>query len=191
MSRSISRIMDQIERLQKQAAAIQQEAIIRIRKEIAQLGLTQDQLFGDALPRKVSRVKASTKASIAKFSDEFGNTWGGIGKRPEWLRQALAAGKSLEDFLVNQIPVGETGGKRSATKKVARKKSAPRVEAAAKSAKAIAAKGGKEARVAKKAKAATPSKAISKPAAAKKTTARKAASPRSTSQAVPVETAAS
>jgi DNA-binding protein H-NS len=35
-----------------------------------------------------------------KFRDETGRTWGGIGKRPQWLRDALAAGKSLQDFAV-------------------------------------------------------------------------------------------
>lgn len=102
MARSISRILDQIERLQKEAAAIQQEAIIRIRKDIAQLGLTPEQLFGAALPRKAAKAKSVAKAAIVKFADDAGNTWAGMGKRPEWLRQALAAGKALEDFLVGK-----------------------------------------------------------------------------------------
>ena len=29
-----------------------------------------------------------------------GNTWGGRGPRPQWLRDALANGKSLQDFAV-------------------------------------------------------------------------------------------
>ena len=46
---------------------------------------------------------------MAWQADAFGNTWVGMGKRPQWLRDALATGKSLEDFLVNGA------GKASAT----------------------------------------------------------------------------
>lgn len=37
---------------------------------------------------------------VAKYRDAAGNTWGGMGKRPQWLRDALASGKQLEDFLI-------------------------------------------------------------------------------------------
>jgi DNA-binding protein H-NS len=33
-----------------------------------------------------------------KFRDEQGNTWGGRGPQPRWLRDAIAAGKSKDDF---------------------------------------------------------------------------------------------
>jgi len=35
-----------------------------------------------------------------RYRDSAGNTWTGRGKRPGWLTQALAAGKSVEDFLI-------------------------------------------------------------------------------------------
>ena len=35
-----------------------------------------------------------------KFRDEAGNTWVGRGPRPLWLRDALAAGRKVEDFAV-------------------------------------------------------------------------------------------
>jgi DNA-binding protein H-NS len=44
--------------------------------------------------------KGKKRARSAKFRDEAGNTWGGMGKRPQWLRDALASGKRLEDFLI-------------------------------------------------------------------------------------------
>lgn len=37
---------------------------------------------------------------VVKYRHESGGTWGGIGKRPQWLRDELAAGKKKEDFLV-------------------------------------------------------------------------------------------
>ena len=39
---------------------------------------------------------------MVKFRNETGGTWGGIGKRPQWLRDAINAGKSLQDFAVKQ-----------------------------------------------------------------------------------------
>jgi DNA-binding protein H-NS len=111
MAKSLSSILSQIERLQKEAASIQSEVIDRIRKEIAKYSLTPEQLFGETKDRKsraAKPVKEAQKARAAKYADGSGNTWGGMGKRPEWLRQALEAGKALEEFLVG-------GGKRKAS----------------------------------------------------------------------------
>ena len=44
------------------------------------------------------RTKRKTASSSAKYADGKGNVWGGRGPRPLWLREALAAGKRLEDF---------------------------------------------------------------------------------------------
>ena len=41
-------------------------------------------------------------ARAVKYRDAAGNTWGGMGKRPQWLRDALASGKQLGDFLVGR-----------------------------------------------------------------------------------------
>jgi DNA-binding protein H-NS len=37
---------------------------------------------------------------VVKYRNETGGTWGGRGKRPDWLRAALASGKTLADFEV-------------------------------------------------------------------------------------------
>lgn len=120
MAKSLSSILNQIERLQREAASIQSEVIDRIQKEIAKYSLTPEQLFGQPMGRRASvskvKQKAAPKARAAKFADGAGNTWGGMGKRPEWLRQALEAGKALEEFLV-----GGSGAKPSSTTKAARR----------------------------------------------------------------------
>lgn len=104
MAKSLTSILSQIERLQKEAASIQSEVIARIRKDIAKYGLTAEQLFGATGGVKQGRAKPGTKTAKVtkppKYADGAGNTWGGMGKRPEWIRQALAAGKALEDFLI-------------------------------------------------------------------------------------------
>lgn len=107
MAKSLTSILSQIERLQKEAASIQSAVIARIRKDIAKYGLTAEQLFGATGVAKQGRAKAGTRttktAKSPKYADGAGNTWGGMGKRPEWIRQALAAGKALEDFLIAKV----------------------------------------------------------------------------------------
>ena len=103
MAKSLSSILNQIERLQKEAASIQSEVVDRIKKEIAKYSLTPEQLFGQSTVRSAAigkPKKAASQARAPKFADGAGNTWGGMGKRPEWLRQALEAGKVLEEFLL-------------------------------------------------------------------------------------------
>ncbi|MDO8420122.1 MAG: H-NS histone family protein, partial [Rubrivivax sp.] len=85
--------------------------VSRIREAIAHYGLTAEDL--GLVPKakrgartagkpaaKTRRKAAKAKPRAVKFRDEAGRTWGGIGKRPQWLRDALAAGKTLQDFAV-------------------------------------------------------------------------------------------
>jgi DNA-binding protein H-NS len=58
---------------------------------------------GSAAPAKRRRRRGAAKksaAQVVKYSNGTGGTWGGIGKRPQWLRDAIAAGKQLSDFAV-------------------------------------------------------------------------------------------
>lgn len=125
MAKSLASIMSQIERLQKEAAAIQSEVIDRIQKEIAKYGLTAEQLFSQSSPPRAAKEKATkakptkakaVKPKAAKYADGTGNTWGGVGKRPAWLHQALAAGKALEDFRLVK-PALAPAPKKAAAKK--------------------------------------------------------------------------
>lgn len=114
MARSLSKIKEQIAKLQKEADSIQSSVIARIKKEIALHDLTVEHLFGSATatsseksrqPRAVApkapAAKKEATGKPTKFADDQGNTWGGMGKRPQWIREALEAGRTLEDFLVS------------------------------------------------------------------------------------------
>jgi DNA-binding protein H-NS len=74
--------------------------IERIKEAIAHYGLTASDLFGKktraASPSAKSAARGSTRA--VAYTDGQGNTWGGRGPRPRWLREALAEGKQLQDF---------------------------------------------------------------------------------------------
>ena len=97
--------------LQKQIASLETKAqelkraeaagvIAKIKEAIAVYGLTTADLFGGRSAKTGKAKLGSGKRSGFKYADANGNTWVGMGKRPQWLRDALAAGKSLEDFLV-------------------------------------------------------------------------------------------
>ena len=109
----------QIAALQAQADALRKKevaaVVAKVKDAIVQYGLTAADLgFGKAAgkagksvaavggkPAKKGRKNAAAKpaAKAVKFKDDQGHTWGGIGKRPEWFKAALAAGKTLEDLL--------------------------------------------------------------------------------------------
>ena len=112
MTKSYAQIVKQIESL-KQAAekARRKEAegvIGRIRDAIQIYKLTAEDLGFGTQPKATRKTRGPGKAKVgktkapgvAKFRDEAGHSWVGRGKRPDWLRAALAAGKSLSDFAV-------------------------------------------------------------------------------------------
>lgn len=99
-------IVQKISELQKQAEEIkarEQAAVIAdIREKIEQFGLTAEDLgFAAKAPsgKKAAAAAAARKVPV-RYRDNAGNTWTGRGKRPGWLTQALASGKSMEDFLI-------------------------------------------------------------------------------------------
>lgn len=112
MAQTYNQIQRQIEALQKQAEKLKSSEVSgvveRIKTAIAHYGLSPEQLFGasNSGARKAmsSSAKATGKRSSAKgsptagYSDGAGNSWGGRGPRPRWLRDALASGKTLDEF---------------------------------------------------------------------------------------------
>jgi DNA-binding protein H-NS len=121
MAKSYSDLQKQIEALQAEAERIRGQEVAgvidRIKEAIQAYGLTAADLglaSGSgkrAKPAETAKAGTASKArgrgrsatraaAGAKFRNEQGQTWGGRGPRPRWLREALASGKSLEDFAV-------------------------------------------------------------------------------------------
>ena len=108
MAQTFQQIKKQIEDLEKRAAErrrIELSSVIkRTRETNATWELTPQDLFDDLLgaaktkPTKTGR----TRSSGTKYANGNGGTWGGIGKRPRWLNEALASGAQLSDFLVKE-----------------------------------------------------------------------------------------
>jgi DNA-binding protein H-NS len=115
MTKTYIQIQKQIETLQREADKLKRkevdEVIAKIKEAIRVYSLTASDLGLEGrgvarrgtAARKRGRPAAKGKSrgpATVKFRDESGNTWGGRGPRPQWLREALLAGKSLQDFAV-------------------------------------------------------------------------------------------
>lgn len=126
MTRTYSQVMKQIDALKVEAEKLRRiesnGVVARIREAIGFYGLTAADLgLGSALAKVAAQASAAPAAladkpvkrkgkrkgpakvktpPVPKFRDEQGRTWGGIGKRPDWLREALANGKTLHEFLI-------------------------------------------------------------------------------------------
>jgi DNA-binding protein H-NS len=118
---SLQAINAQIAALQAKADAIRKqevgEVVAKIKEAIAHYGLTAADLGLTASAPKAATAPKTGKPSrkpgrkpgakavgkpvrAAKYADGQGHTWGGMGKRPDWFKAALAAGKTAEELLV-------------------------------------------------------------------------------------------
>ena len=114
MTKTYAQIVKQIETLKQDAEKARRKemdgVIGRIREAIDVYHLTAADLGLGTQPKKAAKTsapakrrsaKATAKApAVIKFRNDSGGTWGGRGKRPQWLRDALNAGKTLADFAV-------------------------------------------------------------------------------------------
>jgi DNA-binding protein H-NS len=114
MTKTYVQIQKQIETLQREADKLKRkeidEVIAKIKEAIRVYGLTASDLALDGRaarrgPAVKKRGRPATKSKsrgpvTIKYRDESGNTWGGRGPRPQWLREALGAGRSLQEFAV-------------------------------------------------------------------------------------------
>ena len=113
MTKSLKQVLGQIAKLEREAAILRSKevagVVARIKEAIGHYGLSVEDLFGKASGKaarkrrsaQTGRPARAAKSKLApKYRDEAGNTWGGIGKRPNWFKQALASGKSPEDLAI-------------------------------------------------------------------------------------------
>jgi DNA-binding protein H-NS len=111
-AQTYAELQKQISDLQVQANRLKTEEVAgvvsRIKEAITTYGLKPNDLFGGKPDTAQTKGKAKSatkgKASAApKYVDGKGGQWVGLGKRPKWLSEALAAGAKLEDFLAEKF----------------------------------------------------------------------------------------
>lgn len=78
------------------------EAIAAAEQAANEHGFKLNELFEDGKPSKPRKVGAVRSTAPAKYRnpDDPQQTWNGLGRRPTWVRQALEAGRSLDDLAV-------------------------------------------------------------------------------------------
>lgn len=103
MPKTFSQMKKRLEEAMTEAS--EAEKIIPLLKEaIAKFELVPADLFElTAGKTKGARQKASQSGKgsgngAPMYRDAEGNTWAGRGRRPAWVNEALAQGKTLEDF---------------------------------------------------------------------------------------------
>lgn len=110
MAKTLAQLQAQMAELQQQADAIiakeKAGVVTNIMAAIADYGLTREDLFGTGrAKRSVVKKQSGRSTGTAKpkgrikFKDGNGNTWSGVGKRPNWFKAALAAGQSPDELL--------------------------------------------------------------------------------------------
>lgn len=76
---------------------VKRELREKMEKLAAQEGLTLSEVIATRAPKK-SRAKAKAKYANPRNPSEV---WAGRGKQPAWVKEALAAGKTLESLRVD------------------------------------------------------------------------------------------
>jgi DNA-binding protein H-NS len=103
-NQTYAQLQEQLVQLNAQAEQVRRKefggVVAKIRDAIEAYGITPADLFGGKTASAKSKTKLKAKTKGPKFSDGKGGEWVGRGPRPLWLRDALAAGKSLADFAV-------------------------------------------------------------------------------------------
>jgi DNA-binding protein H-NS len=97
--------LDELKRLQKDVAKAiddfearrQREAIAAVEEKARELGFTFAELAAAAPAKKTGGAKSPPKY---QHPENPSITWTGKGRQPAWIKEALEAGKSLDDFLI-------------------------------------------------------------------------------------------
>lgn len=97
--------LDELKRLQKDIAKAiesyetrrQREAIAAVEEKARELGFTFAELAAAAPAAKAGKTKSPPKY---RHPENPSITWTGKGRQPAWIKEALEAGKSLDDFVI-------------------------------------------------------------------------------------------
>ncbi|AXW62556.1 hypothetical protein CJO94_12150 [Ralstonia solanacearum] len=88
---------ESVERLRAQA-----EAVLWVRKQMAQHGLTlADLMTAGCFDVRSRRAGENKPGRAAQYRSADGQSWDGEGEMPDWLRRAINAGQSAEHFRIS------------------------------------------------------------------------------------------
>lgn len=88
-------LMNQAEELRRSEKT---EALALIRAQMKEFGITISDLGGDR--KYKAKTDAGKSDRPARFKGPEGQLWSGLGRYPDWLREAVASGKAKDDFMI-------------------------------------------------------------------------------------------
>jgi DNA-binding protein H-NS len=74
------------------------EVVADIKAKMAQYDISAADL--GLASRRPARKSASSAPAVVRYRSSKGQTWSGVGRQPGWIKDAIAQGKSKEDFAV-------------------------------------------------------------------------------------------
>lgn len=110
MVSKLADLVQEIERLQREADAIRKSDASAAREQVRQLvqlyGFSSADIFGTESVTgdgvRLNQAGRPVRGGAPKYQSDDGRTWSGVGKRPAWFIEALAQGKSREDLLIDR-----------------------------------------------------------------------------------------
>lgn len=101
---SYSELINQAQALMAQAEQVRKQelasVIVEIKAKMKEYGITVADLGGASSGGRKAG-KSRPEAREAKYRGPNGETWaGGLGRKPEWVRAIIAAGKNIEDYRI-------------------------------------------------------------------------------------------
>ena len=85
-------IEEEIQRRQEQART---DFYAHAQEVAEELGMSLDDILKQPPKKRVKKLPSST---APQYQNEDGKTWSGTGRKPKWLTEAIAEGKTLDDF---------------------------------------------------------------------------------------------
>lgn len=85
-----------MEKAEQQRKTELQSVIVDIKAKMREYGITVADLGGSG-----STTRSKKTATVVKYRGPNGETWsGGPGRKPDWVRNVLASGESIEKYAV-------------------------------------------------------------------------------------------
>ena len=103
---ALTELLEQKRELEVEIARMQaqsrQEGLALVRQVMGEHGLSVADVAGAVSGQDKAAREVKPRGPVAaKYRDEAtGKAWSGRGLKPTWLREALAAGRTLEEFAV-------------------------------------------------------------------------------------------
>ena len=91
------KLMQQAEEARKKEIA---EVVADIKTKMQEYGITASDLGIAVSGKRASKKVGPSTPAVVRYKNNKGETWSGMGRQPQWIKDAIAEGKSKEDFAV-------------------------------------------------------------------------------------------